>query len=126
MAGTGPGVTPREIDIRFGGQHRIIPITFSGIGTASDQSLWSRLGVLYGWSAFETTGAAPARARLYDGADTSGQVLGNIGMPANDESQMWMGDHGCPITVGVFLHVVTGTLDLTVYIAAADPPLDPS
>ena len=126
MAGADAGVTPSEIDIRFGGQHRITPITVLGFTAGGDKSVFSRLGTLYGWSAAETTGAALARARLYDSADASGTVLGNVAAPTADGDQMWMGDHGIPITIGLFQHIISGTMDITVYVAADDPPLRPT
>lgn len=126
MYGPDPGATPSEIDIRFGGQHRVVPITILGFTAGGDKSVFSRLGILMGWSAVETTGAANARARLYDSADASGTVLGNIAPTSGGNDQNWMGDHGTPITVGLFLHIISGTMDITVYVYAEDPPLRPT
>lgn len=72
-------------------------------------------GKLLGFNVQETTGAAAARVRLFDGIDTSGQRIAGVSVPSGDSKDMSFFDEGVDILVGLFVTVISGSVDVTVY-----------
>lgn len=95
-----------DIDISVGSV-RALPV---GVTTA-DLTLLQGVGVLYGWSLRETTGAAVATVEIRDGD----QPLGEIGLVASGVNSAWLGPMGVRIANSVILHVVAGSVTGAVY-----------
>lgn len=71
----------------------------------------------HGWSFRETAGAA-ASCRVRDGRDATGAILATIGLAANASDHEWLGDAGVTADVGLYLEVVSGSVEGAVYFAA--------
>lgn len=86
----------------------------TGVITA-DTVLATMGGRLLGWSMGEATGAAAARVSLFDGSDATGLKVAFLAMPAGVSDNASFFDAGIDIVHGLFLHVITGSVDATVY-----------
>jgi hypothetical protein len=73
---------------------------------------------LFGWSIAETTLTAPARVRIRDGRDITGPVMASVSVPAAGNSAEWLGDPGASAEIGLFLEVVAGSVEATLYARA--------
>jgi hypothetical protein len=72
-------------------------------------------GKLMGYNVQETTGAAAARVRIFDGTDTSGQRVAGVSVPSGDSKDASFFDMGVDIKNGLFIAVVSGSVDVTCY-----------
>lgn len=97
------GVEPRPVVTGAGGSARV---------TTSPTRLM-------GFLLCEATGAAPAKIRLWDGADTSGEPVGAIALAAGANAREFFGPQGIGLTQGLFVEVVTGLVEGTVLIGPA-------
>lgn len=73
---------------------------------------------LHGWVIAESTGAAPARCRIHDGRDATGPVMAPVSVAAGGTSPVWFGDTGMAAEIGLYLEVVSGSVEATLYIKA--------
>lgn len=114
---------PEEITVSLGPSHRIVPLQFTGITTTTSKVILNGLGFLLGWSARETTGTAAVQAQLVDGGDANGPPLGYPGALSNGSDTHWFGPQGIPITTALYLKVISGTCDITIWARREDAPL---
>ncbi|MGH3571173.1 MAG: hypothetical protein ACRDUW_04990 [Pseudonocardiaceae bacterium] len=63
------------------------------------------------WAWRETTGAASATFRLRDGSGSAGQLLVPFSLAANDSTRDYPGLHSIPYDIGLYLEVLTGTVE---------------
>lgn len=82
------------------------PITLPAVtGSLSGQA-----GTLRGWSVRETSGAAAARFRLFDGSSTGGQLICDVALAAGGSTVIWLGDEGVVLGAGLFYSLDAGAL----------------
>jgi hypothetical protein len=72
-------------------------------------------GRLTFWSFTETTGAATAEIRLFDGSSAGGASIADITLAAGQSTRDWLGHDGLPYETGLFLQVVSGTVNGQVF-----------
>lgn len=122
----GTPATPDEIDILFSGDHSTVALPVVAATVGGDKTLFTRRGILMGFSARETTGAARAAAQIIDGGDTNGTILVFPQTSSNASQVAWFGRDGPRISAGLFLHVVTGTMDIVMWVRYTDQPYSPA
>lgn len=71
---------------------------------------------VHGWSFDETTGAAPAKLRIRDGADVTGPRWVTITLLANESTRDFTDDAGLCFESGVFIEVVAGSVGGCVFV----------
>lgn len=81
-----------------------VPLTLAG----GSIDLYQGVARFCGWSLIEPTGAAAAVVELYDGMDTSAQLLAVINLPAGGAAPTGVSHDGVEVRSGMFLNVVTG------------------
>lgn len=74
---------------------------------------------LMGFMLCESTGAAPAKVRLWDGADTSGELVGAVSLVAGGNAREFFGPQGVGLSQGLFVEVVTGAVEGTMLLGVA-------
>ena len=88
-------------------QPRVIPVPATAQSVAVDGAS-GRL-VFYSWR--ETTGAAGAVFRLWDGSSNQGAMLLTFSLTAGESVREIPGMHTVPYEVGLFLEIVSGTVE---------------
>lgn len=83
--------------------------------TAANIALVGRELRLYGWSFLETTGAGPATVQLLDGAGIGGTDVVDISLSAGQSTRDWLGAPGIRLQTGLFLRVVTGSVQGSIW-----------
>lgn len=86
----------------------------SGVG----QVLSSSAGRLAGYTLRETAGAV-ATVRIHDGFDATGDLLATVALPAAGSADQWLMPHGVAFVYGIWVEIVTGTVEGAVYLAPA-------
>lgn len=87
-----------------------------GTGTlTTSKKLVNAKGYVTGWSARETTGSAGAVVQLFDGVDSSGTKFAEQGLPNGTGTPVPLGDIGLYMEQGVFVNVLTGSVDVVVW-----------
>jgi hypothetical protein len=71
--------------------------------------------LVVGWSFKETTGTAPAECWLIDGNDANGQPFAFITLLAGQSVRDVVNDFGLNITTGIFVRVVSGSVQGSVW-----------
>ena len=107
------------------------PIPLRALSTAGSKQLSQLAGFVVGWSLSETSGSAACLVKLFDGENTSGQLLAAIGLPESEGSQYVAPVPGLTVLTGLYLNVASGAFDGTVWYlpvsnqgpASAAPPL---
>jgi|SRR5215472_18391170 len=122
----GQQAVPSEVSISFGPSNRVVGVDKRAVGSAASGEIFQRSGFLMGYSARETTGSAAATARLIDGGDSGGTALAYPAAPSGLGDHEWFGPQGLPITAGLYLSVLSGTMDITVWVRAATEPMPPT
>lgn len=117
---------PSEIDIEFGEGHSTIALPAVAITVGGDKVLFTRRGILMGFSLRETTGAARTALQVIDGGDTNGTILVFPQASANASQVAWFGKDGPWISAGLFVHVVTGTADIVLWVRYTDEAFSPA
>lgn len=72
--------------------------------------------IFYGYSVAESTGGATAKVRLRAGAAADGPVLARITLAAGGSDWMFTSDPGILALGGVFVEVVSGSVELSIYL----------
>ncbi|MGH7748059.1 MAG: hypothetical protein ACREQ5_25370, partial [Candidatus Dormibacteria bacterium] len=72
------------------------------------------------WAWRETTGAAPATFRLWDGSNNGGQLLVPFSLSANGSTRDYPGLHSLPYSIGLYLEVLTGTVEGVVMVISVN------
>lgn len=88
--------------------------------TTASRPLWPAAGWLLGWFVTETTGAAAAVVELHDGQDASGPLIAVIPLAAGTMSAVIGAIPGVPLTAGLFLRVVSGSVAGSVTVARVE------
>ena len=96
---------------------RTVPIVS---GQTSGQ-LVNGAGRLFVHTITETTGAATAKYTLYDGTGVSGTLLVPVTLAANESSRDYFGKHGIPFLTGVYIEVVSGSVQGALVVQLCDP-----
>lgn len=94
---------------------RVVPIPGSVNGAAASSVVSSSPGRLAGFGLAETAGVG-ATIRLHDGTDTSGDVIMRIDLAANESAREWYMPHGIGFTYGLFVEIVSGAIEGSVYL----------
>lgn len=97
-----------------GAEYRSL-VTAAGAGAR----VMSSPGVIAGYAARETSGAAPALIRLHDGADINGDVVMSIALTGGQALQNWFLPRGISLTYGLFVEVVAGAIEGVAYLVQA-------
>lgn len=110
--GVMPGPGARET-ILGTGSARVRPLSRKGLSTSV---LFASMGGrLRGVAVRESTGAAACAFRVYDGADNTGQLVLPISAASGGWSFAYFSDDGIDIEQGVYVDLVSGAGDVTVY-----------
>lgn len=80
------------------------------------QQVFNGRGLLMGYSV--NGGAAAGTFSLYDGADTSGQLVGSVDVAIDGSAWPWFGDHGIYLERGLTVDVTAALGGLTVFVAS--------
>lgn len=83
---------------------------------AADAPVFNGPCRLYGWSLTEATGAAVAAINLRDGGDTNSPKISLVTLLANESRVDWLSATGLWCKTGVFADIVTGSVDVTLYV----------
>lgn len=70
-----------------------------------------------GYAIRETSGTAGAVVRLLDGFDSNGDLLVPINLSANESVRDWFQPTGISYGAGLYVQVVSGTIEGTVFLA---------
>lgn len=87
------------------------------LATAASLQLVERADRILFWSFLETTGTARATIRLRDGSDTGAAVIVPISLSAGESTRDWLGPQGIPCRAGVYLEVVSGSVEGSIVVA---------
>lgn len=88
----------------------VVVVSFEPIGNT--RVAFSGRCWLLGWSATETTGVATATVKLLDGLDANGKALDRIVVQEGMTSRWNPGQPGTPCNHGLFVNMISGTVDL--------------
>jgi hypothetical protein len=99
-AGTGVAGVPRPVNA----------LDVAPVAAGSGVPLVLTPGVLCGWTLLEVGGVNPLVAELWDGQDAGGERVAVIGAAVGGPAAMHLGADGIPITRGIFLNVISGTV----------------
>ena len=107
----GAGAPVLEIDLPAPGPVRALPVK---AGQASGLLIGPR-AVVYGYNLTEATGAAAAQVRLWNGGSNTGSLLLSIKLASGTSATQWTTGPGVLADGGVYLEVVTGSVEGAVY-----------
>lgn len=96
------------------------PVQLIGAAPAVSGQLDNRAGRITYWSWTETTGLASAEVRLFDGTGPGGAPLADITLTAGQSTRDIFPTHALPYIGGLFLQVVSGTVNGQVYAVPED------
>lgn len=89
--------------------------------SASRQAAGGAVVTLGGWSMVESTGAAAAEVRLFDGSGVGGGLLGIISLVAGASDTETFPGHGLTVETGkVYLDIVSGSVVGVLYVRLED------
>lgn len=111
------------VEIVLGGHHHRkachrddIAKSPAGAITASRLVVPGDACVMFGWAIRETTAAAGASFRLWDGNAAGTELLANCNLASNESDRDWFGPQGIVVQTGrIFIEVVSGSLEGVVY-----------
>ena len=83
--------------------------------TGSDQLVTTGPGAYRGFSLRETSGAAVATVRVYDGTSAAGTLLESVSLTASESAREWY-DDGIRCDTGIYIDVVAGAVEGSVRI----------
>lgn len=89
----------------------------SWAATTANIDLVQRVDRILFWSFRETTTAAVARLRLHDGSDANADLIVPISLSADQSTRDWLGPQGIPCRAGVYLEMITGTVEGCIVVA---------
>jgi hypothetical protein len=107
-----PGPGARD-SILGTGSDRVRPVSLRAV--TADTALIGMGGRLMGWALRESTGASFAALEFYDGASAGGTLIAPINIGQGGFLTFWYGDLGIDVESGIFVHMVAGSMDITVY-----------
>lgn len=85
--------------------------------TTVDIDLIQRVDRVLFWAFRETTGSAGATFRLRDGSDTGGEIIAPFALLKGGSTRDWMGPQGIPCRAGVYLEMLSGSVEGSVTVA---------
>lgn len=94
------------------------PITVPATGS---QRVLGGPSLLMGWSFLETTGTASASVEVWDGADTTAQLVAVVSLVAGESTRDWLGPGGVYCSEGLFVNVLTGAVRGTLWARMRHP-----
>jgi hypothetical protein len=110
-----PGPGARETILGTGSERvRVL----NGAALSADAPLVGMGGRLMGWAVRESTGAAAAVVDIYDGASVGGTRVVPAAVGAGGFAAVYFGDLGIDIEQGLYVHIVSGSADVTCYFRA--------
>lgn len=84
--------------------------------TTADLTLLTMEVRLCGWSLLETTGAASASALIRNGAGAANEIAAAVALAQGSSETIWLGDRGVRCDGGLFLDVLAGSLQGTLWV----------
>lgn len=90
------------------------PLSFAAL--AADQALFGQGVRLCGWSVRETAGATATGRFWSSGTIGQGEIVGGVSLAANAAETQWLGDSGVLCEGGLSYDVLSGAVDLVVYV----------
>jgi hypothetical protein len=94
------------------------PLSFGALTTTS--KLMGGPGLLMGWGLLETTGAAAATIEIWDGGDTTGQLIVPIALSSAQSTRDWNSPDGILFSRGLFLNVLAGSVRGVLWVRLRD------
>lgn len=88
--------------------------TVYSASTAADVQLMTGIGQVTNATLLNLAATVAAKVILYDGTDTTGDVIAGMGAAAGFGDDIGPGYPGLPFRRGLFLHVVSGTVAVSV------------
>lgn len=88
--------------------------------TTADRLLLGTMAAVRGWNFAETTAGALAKVRLWDGSNDEGNKLATIEIPSGQSKEFWLPGGGLAAYVGVFLEVVSGSVEGTLWYSVGE------
>ena len=88
--------------------------TIGGLAQTASEQLVTVECELARWILAESTGAAAAYVRLWDGDGNSSILVAPVRVPSATSVESSSYDGPIPITIGLFLEVVSGSVDWSV------------
>jgi hypothetical protein len=107
---TSPGTQLDWIDNTASPVPRIVNIQAS----SANKQLVTGVGLIQAVKLLNPQATTAARVRLFDGTDTTGQLLASLAAPAGLGDIMPVNGPGIPFNIGIWLQVYTGSPDLIV------------
>ena len=95
--------------------HGAVPIHVGAV--SGTQQIMAGGQSILGFSCRETTGAAAASFDLVDGGDANGQPVAQVNVNASGSVRDWFGPHGVWVSSFLTVHVLSGTVDLVVWVS---------
>lgn len=71
---------------------------------------------LYGYSIYETSGAASAQLNIYNGVDNTGLLVCPILLAKSQSAEDWFGPQGIELDVGLFTSVISGAVNGSLFV----------
>lgn len=96
-------------------RYQVVKVPFTA--TAASGELVQYADRILFWAFLETTGTARATIRLRDGGDANAAVIVPISLSAGESTRDWLGPQGIPCRAGVYLEVVSGSVEGSVVVA---------
>jgi hypothetical protein len=87
--------------------------------TTTDVVLAGGLLIVRGWAFKNLDPANPASVELYDGTGTNGALIVPIDLLASESTRDWLSGSGIGAMAGLYLHVVKGTVQGSIWYSAA-------
>jgi hypothetical protein len=94
--------------------------TFPIPTTTTDVALVGGASVLTFYGFTETTGAAAAEVQLFDGSGTNGALIVDVALLQGESTRDLIPAPGLMVSVGLFLHVVSGSVQGSVWTVPGD------
>ena len=94
--------------------------------TSADIKLYTGNAVLLGWSFAETTNSAGASLTLNDGPDDTYPEIVRVNLAQNESTRDYPPGNGILIRTGIFLEMLSGTVEGTIWYLPITNALDRS
>jgi len=82
--------------------------------TATDKQLLTGVGQVTNATMLNLAATVAAKVILYDGTDTTGDIIGGLGAAAGFGDDFGPGWPGVPFRRGIFMHIISGTVTVSV------------
>jgi hypothetical protein len=80
------------------------------------ESKYQSVNNLFGWTICESTGTAPAKVRLFDGVNSSGNYLGSVTLGENESNREWFPDQSPQLrNNALYIEVVSGKVEGVIF-----------